>query len=181
MVKQKTCIVCKVPFTPSNSLQRVCWYRDDAKTNCASVYAREQRLKSQAKENKIKLGLIKHKSVLLSELQVIFNKYIRLRDNNQPCISCSRLLVDKFDAGHCFSVGSYPNLRFNEDNVHGQCVFCNRHNHGNHAEYLINLPSRIGEEKFKNLLNNRKNSLHLSKEEVEELKVTYKLKIKSLE
>ena len=174
-LKNKTCKVCKVVFKPSNSLQSVCG------PLCASTYAREQRLKSQAKENKIKLGLIKHKSVLLSELQVIFNKYIRLRDNNQPCISCSRLLVDKFDAGHCFAVGSYPNLRFNEDNVHGQCVFCNRHNHGNHAEYLINLPSRIGEEKFKNLLDNRKNSLHLSKEEVEELKVTYKLKIKSLE
>lgn len=25
--KQKTCIVCKVPFTPSNSLQRVCQYK----------------------------------------------------------------------------------------------------------------------------------------------------------
>jgi len=173
--KQKTCIVCKVPFTPLNSLARVCNYA------CAATYAREQRLKSQAKENKIKLGLIKHKSVLLSELQVIFNKYIRLRDNNQPCISCSRLLVDKFDAGHCFAVGSYPNLRFNEDNVHGQCVFCNRHNHGNQAEYLLNLPLRIGEDKFQELLDNRKNSLHLSKEEVEELKVTYKTKIKSLE
>ena len=174
MIKNKTCIVCKIVFTPYNSLQRVCGNK------CAYEFGKAQRLKGIAIENKKKLGLLKYKSELLSEFQVIFNKYIRLRDKGKTCISCNAQLNDKHDAGHCFSVGSYPNIRFHEDNVHAQCVHCNRHKHGNQAEYLINLPERIGNERFNQLLENRKNTLHLSKEDIEELKITYQKKIKEL-
>jgi hypothetical protein len=171
-LKNKTCKVCKVVFKPSNSLQSVC------SLSCAHQYARGQRIKSIARENKQKLNTLKTKGELLKELQTLFNRYIRLRDKNQLCISCERPLTSKFDAGHCFSVGSYPNIRFNEDNVHGQCVFCNQHKHGQQAEYLFNLPKRIGQERFDQLLEMRKNSLHLSSVEIEELKIKYKNKIK---
>jgi hypothetical protein len=147
-------------------------------SSCAYEYAKQQRVKAIAKNNKVELNKLKTKGELLKELQIIFNRYIRLRDIGKPCISCERPLTSKYDAGHCFSVGSYPNIRFNEDNVHGQCVFCNQHKHGQQAEYLFNLPNRIGQERFDQLLEMRKNSLHLSSLEIEELKIKYKNKIK---
>lgn len=170
-IKQKTCRVCKVEFKPSNSLQRVCGFY------CASKYASEQNNKSIRKVNKAKLEGIKTKSVHLKELQVIFNSFIRERDKGQPCISCQKLITGKVDAGHFYSVGAYPNLRFNEDNCHSQCINCNQHNHGSIAEYSLNLPNRIGIERYNELGNQRKEPLRLSIPEIIELKSIYKQKI----
>ena len=93
---------------------------------------------------------------------------------NLGCISCGAEFKSKFDAGHYFSVGAYPNLRFNPDNVHGQCVACNQHRHGNINEYSIKLPQRIGEERFFRLLKLRHKETKLSIPEIEVLKIKYK-------
>ncbi len=63
--------------------------------------------------------------------QVVFNKYIRLRDKDKPCVSCDKPLGSKYDAGHYFSSGGHKAVTFDENNVHGQCVTCNQHKHGN--------------------------------------------------
>jgi hypothetical protein len=174
-LKNKPCVMCKVDFKRYRLREVAC------SPKCAIDYAKLQRSKAIAKNNKVELNKLKTKGELLKELQIIFNRYIRLRDKNQPCISCDRPLTSKYDAGHCFSVGSYPNIRFNEDNVHGQCVFCNQHKHGQQAEYLFNLPKRIGQERFDQLLDLRNTPLKLSLIEIEELKTIYKAKIKSLQ
>ncbi|HFU0230446.1 TPA: recombination protein NinG, partial [Vibrio parahaemolyticus] len=62
-----------------------------------------------------------------------FNRFIVLRDNGKPCASCGRYL--SLCAGHYRSVGAAPELRFNEDNVHGQCYECNGNKSGNAKEY----------------------------------------------
>jgi hypothetical protein len=93
----------------------------------------------------------KNASDYRNELQVIFNTWIRLRDSDEPCISCGVPLWGKFDAGHFHSVGDYPNLRYHVDNVFGQCVECNRHKRGNIHEYRINLIKRIGIERVEAL------------------------------
>jgi len=128
----------------------------------------------------MKLSLKTHKDYL-SDLQKVFNKYIRLRDQNKPCISCGKPLTGKFDAGHLFSVGAYPNIRFNEDNVNGQCVACNQHRHGNVNEYMVNLPKRIGQERFNKLLQDRNTNLKISIPEIKEMMIYYKQKIVSLQ
>jgi hypothetical protein len=87
---------------------------------------------------------LKTNSDHVRELQVIFNKFIRTRDKDKGCISCSKPLNTKFDAGHLFSTGSYPELRFNELNVNGQCVHCNQHKRGNILEYLDGFEKRFG-------------------------------------
>jgi len=174
-IKTKFCKVCKIGFKPSNSLMKVC------SPKCAYEYAKEHRSKTIAKNNKVELNKLKTKGELLKELQILFNRYIRLRDIGKPCIACGNPIKDgQTHASHYFSVGAYPNLRFNEDNCHSGCAECNTHLSGNLAEYALNLPNRIGQERFNQLLESRKNPLHLSKEEIEELKKVYKLKIKSL-
>ena len=114
----------------------------------------------------------------LSLLQIVFNKYIRLRDAGKPCISCDRPLGKVFDAGHFLSVGRYPNLRFDESNTNGQCIYCNQHQHGNQIEYGLRLPLRIGQDAYNRLMNKRGDALKLTLDEIKELIKVYKLKIK---
>ena len=91
----------------------------------------------------------------LKEAQKWFNKFIRLRDGSDDCISCGREYVtgnggkfSMFDAGHYRSVGANPELRFEESNCNSQCVRCNRELSGNVANYRINLLKKIGSEKL---------------------------------
>jgi hypothetical protein len=145
----------------------------------ARKYEKQIRIEN-AKNKKAILDSIKSHSKWLNDLQKVFNSYIRLRDADQPCISCNRPLKGKYDAGHFFSVGAYPNLRFDEDNVHGQCVHCNQHRHGAISEYAIYLPIRIGIEKFESLKERRAKPLKLSIPDIKEMIDYYKLKVKTL-
>ncbi len=139
----------------------------------SDVKRKEKALKEKKKESLMTL------SDWLKIAQVHFNRYIRERDKNKPCISCGEFRKTN-DAGHYFSVGLYPNLRFNEDNCHRQCVFCNRHLHGNESEYSLNLPNRIGKENFEKLVSERNKPKHYTIPEVKFLIETYKQKLKDL-
>lgn len=96
---------------------------------------------------------------LKKKAQVVFNKFIRERDKDLPCISCKKAPVQQ--AGHFYSAGHYNHLRFNELNTNGQCVRCNHFLSGNLNVYRINLEAKIGTENLKQLdiLANHK-SLH---------------------
>ena len=114
------------------------------------------------------------KSDLLRVAQQLFNAFIRNRDKNKGCISCGATLSGKFDAGHFYSVGSYPNLRFNENNVHGQCVHCNQHKGGNLHEYRIRIVERIGEQALFELSETRNEYHKFTKEEIQSIIDKYK-------
>lgn len=92
------------------------------------------------------------KTKLVQKLQTIFNKYIRLRDKNDPCISCGEA-NRTFHAGHYVAVGAKYGLRFNEDNVHKQCSRCNTFLHGNLINYRKNLIKKIGVDRVEALEN----------------------------
>jgi len=92
---------------------------------------------------------------LLQLAQKVFNAYIRKRDNLGNyfvCISCQKpKALGQMHAGHFFSAGHNPSVRFDEDNVHGQCIHCNTYQHGNLAKYKDNLIRKIGKERFEAL------------------------------
>ena len=171
--KQKKCRWCEGDFMPRNSFQVVC------SPSCAVNYNRDKEVVKKVKT--MAEGLKTH-SDYLKILQVVFNSFIRLRDTDQPCISCGTTNKDiKYDPGHFYSVGAYPNLRFNELNVHRQCSNnCNMHKSGNFAEYNIKLPERIGIEAYQKLMNERNIPLKLSIPEIKELIKHYKNKTKEL-
>lgn len=89
-------------------------------------------------------------SSLLKEAEKHFNAYIRQRDSQDgyfQCISCGEYKhTTKMHAGHFMSAGHHTIVRFNEDNVHGQCEHCNTFLHGNLASYQDNLIKKIGQE-----------------------------------
>jgi hypothetical protein len=174
-IYERKCLVCKDKFTPKNNTQIVC------STSCAVEYMKKQNAKNWKQEKKeIKIKLMS-KSDYLNILQKVFNTYIRQRDKLKPCISCGKNLGKTFHAGHFFSVGAYPNLRFNENNVHGQCVECNLHKHGNVKEYDLRLQNVISDKEYNELLEMRHKPLKLSVDEVQELIAIYKQKIKELQ
>ena len=78
-----------------------------------------------------------------------FHKYIRRRDQDKPCISCGKYTL--LQAGHFYSAGSNPVVRFNEDNVHGQCKKCNYFLSGNLLPYSKNLIDKIGQDRYNKL------------------------------
>lgn len=86
---------------------------------------------------------------LIAKATEVFNAYIRKRDENEPCISCGSW--SQRQAGHFYSGGHYPELRFNENNVNGQCLRCNLHLSGNLIEYRKNLIKKIGIEEVEKL------------------------------
>jgi len=83
--------------------------------------------------------------------QSAFNKFIRLRDEKLPCISCQRFHTGQWHGGHYKTTGAFPELRFNEDNCHKQCAPCNNHLSGNIEHYRPNLIEKIGRKAFDRL------------------------------
>ena len=77
--------------------------------------------------------------------QKYFNRFIRERDKDKPCISCNTGKPEQ--CGHYLSQGHHSALRYDENNCAGQCVRCNLYLHGNLVNFRKGLIKRIGEEK----------------------------------
>jgi len=172
----KTCKICRVKFSPTYStLQPTC-------TNVKCVLSWSKKVEEKKGKRELKAMRERQKSISQwrRELQQVFNKYIRERDKGKGCISCGTKLQGKYDAGHFYSVGSYPNLRFHESNCFGQCVWCNQHKHGNLLEYQIGILKRIGKHQLEQLQELRNEPLRLSLEEIKIKINQYKIKIKEL-
>jgi len=110
--------------------------------------ARQTKERQERKELRARKERLKTRSDHAKDAQAEFNKYIRLRDDRLPCVSCGRHHSGQYHAGHYRTVGSHPELRFNELNCHKQCSVCNNHKSGNIVEYRINLLQRIGSVKL---------------------------------
>ena len=120
------------------------------------------------------------KSTRREAAQKAFNAYIRARDSDCSCISCGRSSGCKINAGHYKSVGSTPELRFNELNVHLQCEHCNMFKSGNIENYRINLIDKIGLDKVEWLEGPHEPKKYTC-EDLKEIELIYKGKIKKLQ
>jgi hypothetical protein len=175
--KLKKCIVCLAEFKQFKTTKKVCSLK------CAIEHAKNVSKEVKAKEwnktKKIKKEALKTKQDYIKELQIVFNRFIRLRDKDENCISCGKKLGAKYDAGHYRSAGGNPELRFEENNVHAQCVYCNQHLHGNLINYRLGLIDRYGLAVVDWLEINHEPK-HYSIEELKKLKEYYKQQIKKL-
>lgn len=171
-IKNKKCKICKNEFIPGNSLQVVCGWK------CAMALAEVKKEKDWQKRKAAMKEELMTASDWRNKLQAIFNEFIRLRDRGKDCISCGKRLGERYDAGHLYSVGRFPELRFSELNTHGQCVHCNRDLHGNGAMYRKNIVNRIGIKGLKDLDNQIGKMNHYSIPEIQEMISDYKHQIK---
>ena len=198
--KPKECKVCGTIFPPFNSLTKVC------STKCAlelvekkneqilnrAIKSQQKVIRQARRERKEKL---KRRQDWIKDLQVVFNKFIRLRDKDDPCISCGKydheindyLVGGKWDCGHYLSVGAHPELRFTEFNANKQCKSDNagagKFAHKNNTvtqNYRINLIAKIGQKNV-DILEGPHKPLKLDINQIKTLIAVYKLKIKQLQ
>lgn len=116
---------------------------------------------------------------LKQDLQKVFNKYIRTRDEGKPCISCGQ--YKDLEAGHYYAVQGYDALRFDPDNVHGECAGCNRFNESHLIHYGLNLARRIGSKRYAELIDRavqyKKGGFKWDRSEILEMIEQYKQKL----
>ncbi len=180
-IEPRKCSQCPREFYPRSSLHDVCSQR------CAmrKIKAKDAAEKAELKARKAALLRIPD---LIALAQKDFNAYIRERDKDQPCICCGKPLGavgagastgGLFDCGHYRSVGSAPQLRFDERNAHGQKKACNRYGAGRAVDYRIGLIGRIGLAAVEAL--EADNAVHKwTREELIAIRATYKTKLAQL-
>ncbi|TGN44068.1 recombination protein NinG [Klebsiella oxytoca] len=163
---RRKCAHCREWFHPTREGQVVCSFE------CASAIGKKQTAKAReaAKARAVKRQResekegrqresFKTKAQWDKEAQSAFNRYIRIRDDGKPCVSCGNPLIGKsnyltgsaIDASHYRSRGAASHLKFNVFNVHSACTRCNRQLSGNAVEYRIRLIDRIGLERVERL------------------------------
>jgi hypothetical protein len=147
---------------------------------CVDAWVQEAKVKDWKKTKKKMQEDLETIQDLVKATQIVFNKYIRLRDKHELCISCKQI-PKKSNAGHYYNANNHWNVRFNEDNVHLQCEHCNTFLSGNLINYRENLLKKIGEGEFQLLEAEAKKTRKFTKEELKEIIETYKKKIKEYE
>jgi len=164
------------------------WYKEWLSTN-GDYIIQKAILKAKSiiksdKNKKHKIDREKLKTLGQYEMDAkrSFQKFIRLRDTNENCISCGNSQSDIFDGGHFRKAELYSGVIFNELNCHKQCRYCNRFLGGNEANYRNGLVKRIGEFKLAELeqLAIDTKIYKYTKQELIDIKKMYDLKIKEL-
>ena len=140
------CKNCKQLFEPVRFNQKYCFDPE-----CVKVWVTtEQDKQWKKKKAKLKVELMTKKDYE-KILQQLVNKYVRMRDKGQPCISCQKPIKGKMDAGHLYAVGNYPSVRFNLKNINGQCINCNQYNGGAINDYRLNFVLKYSREDLEEL------------------------------
>ena len=150
--KKKKCrnTACGQEFVPRRPMQVVCGPR------CAAQLAIAKREREEAKarreersKQRAAKARIKTRSDYARDAQAVINRYVRLRDRLEGCISCDKPAIwqGQWHASHFRSRGAAPHLRFHLWNIHKSCSICNNHLSGNIMGYRPELVRRIGEER----------------------------------
>ncbi len=174
-LKQKKCKVCSELFDQYQSTHVVCSPR------CALDLAREKAAKRKSKETRAmrKEFNEKDRSYQLKKAQEAFNAFIRYRDRADGCISSGRTTGQRH-AGHFLSIGSCPELRFEETNCHIQSMKDNSWLSGNQSEYRINLIKKIGLRQVE-WLEGPHPSKNYTLDDIIAIKIEYRRKLKLLQ
>lgn len=182
--KTKHCPLCKLDLPLESFTSTRAKYCKQCKRIRELEQAQERqqraitRLKNKKQKTQTKVTLAERKK----QVQRVVNKYIRLRDADDGCISCGNKNASSYDAGHYINQGSSGALRYNLDNIHKQCSFkCNHNLSGNKIEYRINLVKKIGLEEVEWLEKHRHDTHRYTREELDVIEEMIKTRLKSLE
>jgi hypothetical protein len=173
-IKPKKCKNCGEKFTPERPLQYVC------SPKCGYEYARKLSDKKEKKELKELKESLLTKGHYEKILQQLINKIVRTIDNGQPCIATGST-NGKMNAGHFYSVGSNPTIRYHLDNIHIQSEHSNTYKSGDTLRYIDGLKNVYGESYFNYVLDLKKiPPLKLSLEELKDFITKAKQVLKEL-
>jgi len=178
-MKEKTCKECKQKFMPTRAMQPVC-----SNFQCMIDYSNKHLSKAKSLEKKVQRKALKKfndsdLNLLKRKAQAIFNKFIRLRDAKENCISCGKVMEDAEGHASHYKPSTNSILRFDERNVHKSCVKCNIFLSGNLAAYRIALVNKLGLQTVEEL-ESINGAYKFSVDELQNVIDTYRDKIKGL-
>jgi len=174
-LRKKRC-PCGSYFQPKNSFHVACCVEGSLKR---VEQKKAQDAKRERKQTREQILNLKPLSYWYKRVEKQLHPWIRLRDEEQPCISCGTWDTPEWHAGHFIPVGRSSYLRFDPDNIHKQCQQCNIHKGGNQTQYEIRLTAKIGPEAVERL-KTAPRSRDWTREELEALEKDYKVKLKNL-
>lgn len=130
-------------------------YNSDAGSeviNKSIIRSKNNNQKQHRKKAREEKESIKSKSNYEKELQKLINTIVRIIDQDEGCISCkhgeNNTWTRQKHAGHYFSVGGNPQLRFNLYNIYVQCSICNNWLSGNIKKYRGGIIDRYGKNRL---------------------------------
>jgi len=183
------CTICKTKFKPIfSTLEKTCQDIDCKVKYSMQVVAKQKAkvLNDAKKDWEVKKRVLKDNLKTLgqyeAEAKKVFQKWVRMRDKDEPCISCGSVTAKEWHGSHFFSANLYSGLIFDERNVHKACDYCNVFLHGNLLEYRKGLIKRYGFEYVNqleadsDLLRNYK----YTKNELIAKRLQYEIKVKEL-
>lgn len=170
------CKHCREKFEPARFNMKYC-----LKDECVRVFVEEVKNKTWKQKKQKMQQELETIQDYIKMAQIIFNKYIRLRDKEENCISCGKHINGVRHASHYLSAGGHSAIRFNEDNIWVSCYKCNVMLSGNQVEYRKALIKKIGIERVEWLEEHGSKIKKWTKEELREIMQKYKLKCKELE
>lgn len=191
--KPKFCVVCGGKLYRSTA--KVC------SVNCSLQYnienpetvksfikeQQEKKLKQEKRELESWRKQEKQKQKSLTDLEneakVVFQKWVRLRDQDLPCISSGVTFSPIWDGGHFYEANQYSGLIFEPMNCHKQSRADNYFKHSNNEGYRRGLLERYGKEYLDKLdkMAVEKRNYKYTREELIAIKKKYQLKIKNHE
>ena len=146
------CKHCKEKFEVKYFLQAFCLLKDE----CIKAFNESVKAKKQ-KDWQIEKKVIKEKLMTRGDyeklLQTEINTIVRLIDKGSFCHSTRKPLNDKFDAGHVFSRGANPTIKYNLFNIYAQSVHANQFLSGDQINFLAVLSDVYGIEHKEYVLN----------------------------
>jgi hypothetical protein len=140
-LKGYNCSVCGDRFQKKMSDTITKWCSEDCKEEYDSV-SLELGLKN-SEETKKETTLSEWKE----RLQNVINEIVKIKDKDFPCIVTGEH-EGEMHAGHFFSVGAHPELRFNVWNIHKQCFNSNVIEGGEPTAYAYGFLDRYGSEQL---------------------------------
>lgn len=116
-------------------------------------------------------------SKLKKDLDAVFSKYIRQRDNH-ICFTCGlKMEANRSQNGH-FVPRQYNATRYDERNCNAQCYACNMLYNGQPTEYALRLQAKYGDGIIKQLNDLRRTTKQFFIPELEALIEKYKSLVK---
>jgi hypothetical protein len=149
-VKERKCRVCKSKYTPWRALQTCCSHECEFTHVMASIEKKNKREAAKSrKETKVKLEKYKTWQEWFNECKAIAQKYARLRDRLDGCISCDKASDwwGQWHGSHFRPAGNFKAVALNLLNIHKGCSECNNYKSGNLIEFQDRLILKIGQDK----------------------------------
>ena len=182
------CKHCKDKFTPRKFNWKYCHKSECMDIGVSELLSKQREKQAKDREEVDKATKEKKERQSLATLRngvmTVCHTFIKLRDKGKPCVSCGQPYKPDHDAGHWKSAKDYSNLRYDERNIHGQCIGCNRFKRGNIEAYNDRIHLRIGthgKEAIEKAATKYKHSgFKWEREKLVAIRTYYREKIKSL-